>query len=209
MNTEIVEAIEQHLTRADRVTQLWELFGKHQENIEAIPLILSAVSQIEGYLIRSGDDLDAPTALLNWSSKKERDAYVASLPFATAEQVQTIKALLKETGANEEKFLAVMRVPSIEDIREFERARHLLESRRRNLTRVTVEQVQTIKALLKETGSDERDFLRIMGVRQIEDFTNFQFDRAKDVLGPRMRYRKRVTAEQVQSKQGTPQRDRQ
>ena len=50
MNTEIVEAIEHHLTRADRVTQLWELFGKHQENIEAIPVISSAIEDIEGYL---------------------------------------------------------------------------------------------------------------------------------------------------------------
>src|SRR5262249_56786985 len=50
MNTEILEAIERHLTGADRVTQLWEFFGKHQENIEAIRWILPAIRLIEGYL---------------------------------------------------------------------------------------------------------------------------------------------------------------
>ena len=50
MNTEIVEAIERHLTGADRVTQLWEFFGKHQENIEAIRWILPAIQLIESYL---------------------------------------------------------------------------------------------------------------------------------------------------------------
>jgi hypothetical protein len=52
MNTEIVEAIEQQLTGADRVTQIWELFGKHKENIEAIPVILAAIARIENYLER-------------------------------------------------------------------------------------------------------------------------------------------------------------
>ena len=40
MNTEIVAAIEQHLSSANRVTQLWELWCKHEKNIEAIPRLL-------------------------------------------------------------------------------------------------------------------------------------------------------------------------
>lgn len=142
MNTEIVEAIEQHLTRADRVTQLWELFGKHQEKIEAIPWLLAAVEQIESYLDQSGDS-DTPMVLRNWSRQKQHDAYVAGLPLVTAEQVKTIKALLKGIGRDENKFLGAMGVSRIEDIRDFQRAMALLESARRYRTPATAEQVQT------------------------------------------------------------------
>ena len=43
MNTEIINAIEQHLIGADRVSQLWELWQKHEKNIEAIPRLLEGV----------------------------------------------------------------------------------------------------------------------------------------------------------------------
>jgi hypothetical protein len=178
MNTEIVEAIERHLTSADRVTQLWELFGKHQENIEAIPRLLSAVEAIELYLSRAGDGDTSPFGLSSWIRQKERDAYLATLPLVTAEEVQTIKALLKETESDEKRFLAAMRVPRIEDIRDFQGAKGLL---RRRLP-VTAEQVQTIKALLKDTESDEKEFLAVMGVPRIEDISLFEFDRAEEHL---------------------------
>jgi hypothetical protein len=47
MNTEIIDAIENHLRGADRVTQLWETFEKHRANIEAIGLIWDAVDHLE------------------------------------------------------------------------------------------------------------------------------------------------------------------
>jgi plasmid stability protein len=129
MNTEIVAAIEQHLTSADRVTQLWELFGKHREDIEAIPAILAAVAKIEDYLGRSGSgDIDAPAVLQRWAWRKREDARVASLPLVTADQVQKIKARLKEANRDEKKLLAVMRVPRIEDIRDFDHAMGVLDS---------------------------------------------------------------------------------
>jgi len=47
MNTEIIEAIEKHLRDADRVTQLWEVFGKHRENIEALDSIRATVEWLD------------------------------------------------------------------------------------------------------------------------------------------------------------------
>jgi plasmid stability protein len=128
MNTEIVEAIEQHLTGADRVTQLWELFGNHQENIEVIPWILAAVAQIEDYLHRSSEDFDTPAVLRNLAARKREDAHIASLPLVTADQVQKMKAFLEENNMDEKKFLVAMQAPRIEDIRGFERAMDFLES---------------------------------------------------------------------------------
>jgi predicted HicB family RNase H-like nuclease len=132
MNTEIIEAIEQHLTGADRVTQLWEFFGEHRANVEAIPRILAAVEQIEIYLSQSADG-DTPSVLGSWRWQKQRDAREAALPLVTADQVETIKSLLKETDADEAKFLALMRKPRIEEIRDFEGAIGALKSRRRKL----------------------------------------------------------------------------
>ena len=36
MTAEVVVALEKHLEGADRITQLWDLFEKHRENIEEI-----------------------------------------------------------------------------------------------------------------------------------------------------------------------------
>lgn len=147
MSAEVIEAIEKHLLGADRVTQLWELFGKHQENIELIPLILVAITEIEAWC----DDINmsedgalsmsvAPRVMSAWRRRKEQHdyhAYVASLPLITAYQVQMIRDLLKEIGdvnneryrgkVNEEKFLTLMNVSHIEDIRDFAKAIELLE----------------------------------------------------------------------------------
>jgi hypothetical protein len=72
---------------------------KHQENIEAIPVILSAIEDIEGYLedVRScfpEDDRPGrpPEVLYKWMQKKQHYAYVAyaaTLPVVTADQAQT------------------------------------------------------------------------------------------------------------------------
>ena len=50
MNTEIIDAIENHLKGADRISRLWGIFQKHRENIEAIPLIWAAVENIKSHL---------------------------------------------------------------------------------------------------------------------------------------------------------------
>ena len=46
--------------------------------------------------------------------------------------MQTIKAILKETGTDETKLLRVMKAPRIEDIRNFERAIKVIEPARRS-----------------------------------------------------------------------------
>jgi hypothetical protein len=172
MNTEIVEAIERHLTGADRVTQLWEFFGKHQENIEAIRWILPAIRLIENYL----DDVQAalsslergtgfevdpgrPPGVANtWAARPDTD--LARLPLITADEVQIIKALLKETG-DEETFLAILGTPRIEDIRGFERAMEVLGKLMKDRTH---DEKQTIMALLKGSSRGE-EFLAAMGRR--------------------------------------------
>jgi predicted DNA-binding protein len=132
MTAEVVAAIEQHLQGTDRITQLWEFFGKHSENIEAIPQILAAVEQIEIYLSHQSAEGDTPAVLRNWGRQKQRDAREAALPLVTADQVQTIKALLNETGVDEARFLALMRKPRIEEIRDFEWAIGLLKAKKRH-----------------------------------------------------------------------------
>jgi hypothetical protein len=150
MAAEVIEAIEKHLTSADRVTQLWETFAKHQENIEAIPVILSAIREIESCL---ESYTDSPSALYRWEEGKRYNAYVATLPLVTADQVQTIRALLKETGVDEETLLGAMGAPRIEDIK-FEPAMKYVGERMRNQP-FTADQLETIKALLKEGGGWE------------------------------------------------------
>jgi predicted HicB family RNase H-like nuclease len=118
-------------------------FKKHQENIEFIPMILSAVEQLGDGLDALGSlavDADGGTIggvghseLSILMKKKRRDAYVASLPPITAEQVKEIKELLKETDISEEKFLERMEKSRIEDIREFARAKNTLLMRRQYL----------------------------------------------------------------------------
>jgi predicted DNA-binding protein len=206
MAAEVIEAIEKHLTSADRVTQLWELFGKHQQYIEAIPSILSAIGEIEGYL----EDLCSsfpedygpgyapklfpPKFQASWKDRYYAHIDTAALPLLTADQVQTIKTLLKETDTDEEKFLHEMMEPRIEDIRgfDFQRARKILEGRRR----ITADQVQTIKTLLKETDTDEEKFLAaILGdgrlrylavtpgdAHRVEDIRSFEFEKAREIL---------------------------
>ena len=164
MNTEIVEAIERHLTGADRVTQLWEFFGKHQENIEAIRWILPAIRLIENYLdevrevLRSleratgfGYDPGSPPGVANtWEARNRPD--IASLPLITADEVQIIKAILKETVL-EEEFLAILGTPRLEDIRGFERAVEVLGELMKYHF-FTDDEKETIKALFKGSGRE-------------------------------------------------------
>ena len=55
MNTEIIEAIERYLQGADRITRLWEFFERHRESIESLPLLLTAVENLEISAERSGE----------------------------------------------------------------------------------------------------------------------------------------------------------
>jgi predicted DNA-binding protein len=130
MNIEIIDAIEKYLDETDRISQLWEMFEKHRENIEAIPRVLAAVENIEVYLERSGHG-ESPAGLRTWRMQKEHEAREAARPLIAPDQVQTIKALLKEIGVGETKFLAVMKAPRIEEIRNFERAISVIEGARR------------------------------------------------------------------------------
>jgi hypothetical protein len=130
MNTEIIAAIEKHLEGTDQVSQLWQMFEEHRENIEAIPLILTAVANIENYLERSGEGSESPGVLRTWLRQREHATREAALQLITADQAKQIRALIKETGADETKLLKVMKVSSIEDIRNFDRVVGLLEQRR-------------------------------------------------------------------------------
>jgi hypothetical protein len=128
MNTEIIEAIEKHLRDADRVTQLWEVFDKHRENIEALDLIMGAVKGLE----RAVGDLTEGAfygRLTGTREAAEREAREASKPPITAEQAAIIRGLIKETGADEAKLLALLRASSIEEIRDFEDAARALRYR--------------------------------------------------------------------------------
>ena len=124
MNTEIIEAIEKHLRDADRLTQLWELFEKHRENIEALDSIRVFVEELQ----RKGLS-DAELFYGRFGRTREvaeREAREASMPPITAEQVATIRGLLKEKKLDEAKLLAYMRASSIEEIRDFEKAVHII-----------------------------------------------------------------------------------
>jgi predicted HicB family RNase H-like nuclease len=127
MNTEIIDAIEKHLLDADRVTQLWEAFESHRENIEALDLIRRSVEDLESAV--SG--LTGGAFYGRHRQTREREAREASMPPITAEQAAIIRGLIKETEGDEAKFLAFMRASSIEEIRDFERAANVLRGRHR------------------------------------------------------------------------------
>jgi predicted DNA-binding protein len=129
MNTEIIDAIEKHLEGTDRISQLWEMFQKHRENIEAIPLIWAAVENIESHLERSAEG-ETPAGLSTWRRQKEHAAREAARPPIPADQARQIRALIKETGADEPKLLRLLKAPTIEEIKDFERVVNLLEQRR-------------------------------------------------------------------------------
>jgi hypothetical protein len=55
MNTEIIDAIERHLQGTDRITRLWEFFERHRESMESVPLLLTAIENLEMFAERSGE----------------------------------------------------------------------------------------------------------------------------------------------------------
>ena len=56
----------------------------------------------------------------------EREAREDSMPPITAEQAAVIRGWVKEAGADEAKLLVYMRASSIEEIRDFEKAKSAL-----------------------------------------------------------------------------------
>jgi hypothetical protein len=131
MNTEIIDAIEKYLEGTDRISQLWEMFEKHRENLEAIPRIWAAVENLELYLERSAEG-KSPAGLRMWRQHKEHEARVASLPPISADQAATVRRLIKETEADEPTLLKLVKAPTIEQIKDFDRVVGILEQRRRN-----------------------------------------------------------------------------
>jgi predicted DNA-binding protein len=131
MNTEVIDAIEKHLKEADRVTQLWDLFRKHRQNIEDLDLIGAAVENLESAVsdLTNGEFYGRLSMLRKVAKERAREA---GMPPITADQAATIRILLKDSGTSEAKFLDLMRTSSIEEIRDFERARRVLRDLRRD-----------------------------------------------------------------------------
>jgi hypothetical protein len=179
MNTEIIEAIEQHLAGADRVTQLWEIFTKHRENIEAIPFLLYAMEQLSNAVSDSlGFNLSLMPYFRHWKEQREPED-VANLSLVTPDEVQTLRALLKEIGIDEQGLIIFLHVDRIENIRGFDRAKKSVEWMK----------AQGIRNLLRKTNTDENDFLLEMGVSRLEDIRSFQ-----DVRNGIERLRRKSTA---------------
>jgi hypothetical protein len=126
MNTEIIDAIENHLRGADRVTQLWETFEKHRANIEAIGLIWDAVDHLED-TVRGLTRGDFRGVLDRARDKELEAARQAKLPPITAEQAATIRDLIKESAMSETALLELLAVGSIEKIKDFEKAVTILK----------------------------------------------------------------------------------
>lgn len=100
-------------------------------SIETIPLIGAAVENLEIYAERAGE-AEFQGGLRALRQHKEREAREAALPPITADQAGQIRALIKETGADEAKILKLLRVATIEDIKDFDRVVNILEQRRGN-----------------------------------------------------------------------------
>ena len=132
MNTEIIEAIEEHLKGVDRVTQIWEILKKHKQDIEDIGLIRQAVLNLEGAMEDVGEDNVFYGVLRRNSAVRREAERKAELPPIKAEQAAQIRALIKETNAPEETLLKLLKAPSVEEIKDFDRAVFILEERKKN-----------------------------------------------------------------------------
>jgi predicted DNA-binding protein len=123
MTAEITEAIEKHVTGADRVSQLWEFIQRYRRQIELMPVALAAIENLEIYAAADGER-KFRGGLTAWREykKHEQEAREAAQPLITDEQAEVIRLFLTETGIDEARFLAEMKASGIEDIRDFERA---------------------------------------------------------------------------------------
>jgi hypothetical protein len=129
MNAEVLEAIEKHLEGSDRITQIWEFVEKHRENIEGISEIWQGLDNLK-YEVRPLIEEREYAAMIR--SDTEHKARVAKLPPITAEQAAVIRRLIQETEADETRLLKLLKVSSVEEIKDFDRAVNILEQRRQS-----------------------------------------------------------------------------
>jgi predicted DNA-binding protein len=139
MTSEVVAAIEKHLKGVDRVTEVWEFFERHREQIEEIPFVRAAVENLEIFAERAGDFHGSLRERRH--SEREPSASAISAIMAalgetqpiTAEQAQQIRTFLSETGISEVSLLKDLNAPSVEKISSaaFKRALSILEVYRR------------------------------------------------------------------------------
>jgi len=110
MNTEIIEAIEHHLQGADRITRLWEFFEQHRENIESVPLLRTAIENVEIFAERSGEFSGGLRAL-------HRDPEAAQ-PNGTGEPAERLKAAIEAMRTHSRDFEERIRATQREEQNE-------------------------------------------------------------------------------------------
>ena len=110
MNTEIIEAIEHHLQGADRMTRLWEFFEQHRENIESVPLLRTAIENVEMFAERSGEFSGGLRAL-----RRDREA---AQPSVTGEPAERLKAAIEAMRTHSRDFEERIRATKREEQKE-------------------------------------------------------------------------------------------
>jgi hypothetical protein len=104
MNTEIIEAIERHLQGADRITRLWEFFERHRESIESVPLLLTAVENLEISAERSGE--------FHGVLQRRQEA---AQPSVTGEPAERLKAAIEAMRTHSRDFEERIRAAKCEE----------------------------------------------------------------------------------------------
>jgi hypothetical protein len=110
MNTEIIEAIEHHLQGADRITRLWEFFELHRENIESVPLLRTAIENVEVFAERSGEFSGGLRALHGDPE--------AAQPSVTGEPAERLKAAIEAMRTHSRDFEERIRATQREEQNE-------------------------------------------------------------------------------------------
>ena len=110
MNTEIIEAIEHHLQGADRITRLWEFFEQHRENIESVPLLRTAIENVEIFAERSVEFSGGLRAL--------RPHREAAQPSVTGEPAERLKAAIEAMRTHSRDFEERIRATKSEEQKE-------------------------------------------------------------------------------------------
>lgn len=104
-----------------------------------------------------------------WDGSKYNDPVEGLTP----KQVEKITSLIKETGADEAKFLKYMGAESIEKITDFKKAMAALKAKQ-NKQKPTPEQIKKIRSMAKEKGFDNVDEqLKTMTKEQAEALLNY------------------------------------
>jgi Arc-like DNA binding domain len=102
MNTELIEAIEHHLQGADRITRLWEFYERHRESMASVPLLLTAIENLEMFAERSGD--------FHGVLQRGQEAAQPSVTGEPAERLKAaIEAMRTHSRAFEERIRATKR----------------------------------------------------------------------------------------------------